>query len=86
MPGQAAVGFMIEFLDAGLTREDQCGRVDAKPTGYCASSVVPFGKTAGFLFAWWSAGAGWGARRVHVSGQSDRVFVSLICCITWSRL
>ena len=49
---------MIEFLDAGLTREDQCGRVDAKPTGYCASSVVPFGKTAGFLFAWWSAGAG----------------------------
>ena len=73
---------MIEFLDAGLTREDQCGRVDAKPTGYCASSVVPFGKTAGFLFAWWSAGAGWGARRVRVSGQSDRVFVFLICCRT----
>ena len=36
----------IEFLDAGLTRQDQCGRVDAKPTGYCASSVVPFGKSS----------------------------------------
>jgi len=43
-------------------------------------------RPACFLFSWWTAGAGRGARRVRVSDQSDWPFVSLICCITWSRL
>src|SRR6185312_1669200 len=32
--------------DAGLTRQDQCRRVDANLTGCCGSSVVPSGKSS----------------------------------------